>query len=116
MNIIHAQPANVYRFPLGDCTNNGVSSIFPDLLIACPDGYVTFDADVQIPLNFCMIERRVLGGRERLSVVPATVTDSGKPVPRPGWWMNGGNIVDSSDARINQLSYGYPLRVHDRRE
>ncbi|MBR3740611.1 MAG: hypothetical protein IKN04_09160 [Clostridia bacterium] len=119
---IRVIPVSVYRFPLGDCTNNGVSKFFDKLLIACPDGPDSFDSDVCTPVNFCMIERRRLhhvfnpsSDSEYLTVVPAAVNDQGQTVKRPGWWMNGGNIAATSDSRFRNMS-DYPLCIHDRRE
>ena len=119
---IHTLSVEVFRFPLGDCTNRGVSSRFKSLAIACPDGPDVFDADVAIPLNFCMVERRRISniyGRGEyvyMDVVPATVDERGQIIPRPGWWMNGGNIVDTCDSRFRSMTAGYPLRIHDRQE
>ena len=119
---IRVLPVSVYRFPLGDCTNNGISKFFDKLLIACPDGSDSFDSDVCTPVNFCMIERRRLhhvfspsDDSVYLTVVPAAVNDQGQIVKRPGWWMNGGNIAATSDSRFRNMS-AYPLCIHDRQE
>ena len=101
----------------GDCTYGGISSRFDELLIACPDGPRTFDADEIMPLNFCMVERRDLGFTKIVNVVPATVNERGEIVKRPGWWMCGGNVARTSDSRFYELSgVNYPLDIHDRRE
>ena len=119
---IHTLDVEVYRFPLGDCTNNGVSSRFRTLAIACPDGNNVFDSDIAIPVNFCMIERRRIKniyGREEyeyMDIVPATVNELGQIVKRPGWWMYGGNIAETSDSRFRVMTAGYPVRIHDRQE
>ena len=114
---IRALSVEVYRFPLWDCTNGGISSRFRELLIACPDGNEEIDTDVMIPLNFCAVVRRDLGFTEVCTVYPATVNEDGEIVKRPGWWMYGGNIADTSDSRWRALSGGYyPLHIHDRRE
>ena len=102
---------------LGDCTNNGISSRFDSLLIACPDGPQSFDADELLPLNFCVMERRNLGFTEHVRIVPAAVNERGEVVKRPGWWMFGGNVARSGDSRFFDLSgIRYPLDIHDRRE
>ena len=117
MNKINYLNVSVYRFPLGDCTNRGVSSMFDQLAIACPDGPHSFDADVSIPVNFCAIEKRDLGFTKMVDVVPATVDDEGRIVKRPGWWMFGGNIARTSDSRFFETSgVNYALDIHDRRE
>ena len=108
----------VYRSNvLGDCTNKGVSNRFNRLLVACPFGPDSFDADKGIPLNFCMVERKRVVGMETMHIVPATVDANGEVVKRPGWWMNGGNIAGGADSRFTQLTgHHYPLKIHDRRE
>ena len=101
----------------GDCTNHGVSSRFNELLIACPDGPQSFDADELLPLNFCMMDFRSLGFADHVRIVPATVNERGEVVQRPGWWMFGGNVARASDSRFFELSgVRYPLDIHDRRE
>jgi len=108
----------VYRSAsLGDCTNGGVSSRFDKLLIACPDGPWSFDGEKEVPINFCMIEKRSVFGEICSSIVPATVDESGRVVKRPGWWMYGGNIASTSDSRFSDMKgHFYPLKIHDRRE
>ena len=107
----------VYRTPaLGDCTNKGISSRFNKLLLACPDGPNSFDADLETPLNFCKVEKRELQSGVYCTIVPATVS-RGRIVKRPGWWMMGGNLAHSSDCRFNFLTGTfYPLAIHDRQE
>lgn len=115
MNKIRCLAINVYRSAaLGDCTNRGISSRFDTLLLACPDGPITFDADAETPLNFCMLERR-LGYTD---IVPAAVNERGEIVPRgPYWWSCGGNIASTSDSRLSALAgHYYPIKIHDRRE
>lgn len=108
---------DVYRHPEFDCTNNGISSRFTTLALACPDGPWSFDADKETPLNFCMIERRNLGFASHVAIYPAAVGNDGKIVKRPGWWMFGGNIAHASDSRFSDMSgHYYPLCIHDRRE
>ena len=50
---------DVYKFPLGDCTNGGVSGKFSTLLIPCEDGNVVVDSE-NLPENFCVVEKRML--------------------------------------------------------
>lgn len=109
--LIHALPVRVYRFPLGDCSNHGISSRFDELLLFCQDGPRVFDATVELPLNFCTVSRY----RGIAHIVPAAVTESMEIVERPGWHMFGGNLADSSDSRFRALS-DYPLRIYDRKE
>lgn len=115
---IKALPVEVYRHGTMDCTNGGISGRYNKLLLACPDGSITIDADVGIPESFCMVERRRLfGDEEHLRIVPATVNEDGEVVARPGWWMNGGNIASTSDSRFHALTgISYALDIHDRQE
>lgn len=114
---INTLSVNVYRFPYGDCTNDGISGRFSDLALACPSGPDSFDSDVSVPLNFCMVERREIGRMIYLDIVPATIDENGRIVKRPGWWMYGGNIAETSDSRFHELTgISYPLKIHDRRE
>lgn len=111
--MIHALSVDVYRFPMGDCSNNGISNRFSELLISCPDGPHSFDPSVEIPLNFCMISW-TMGNAH---IVPATVSETGRVVARPGWFMYGGNIAEASDSRFYELTgVRYPLHIHDRKE
>lgn len=111
--VVHALPVDVYRFRYGDCSNNGISNRFSELLIACPDGQRSFDPSVEIPLNFCMVSWYMGNAR----IVPACVSDDGRIVERPGWFMYGGNIADASDSRWYDLTgVRYPLHIHDRKE
>lgn len=109
---INCLPVSVYREKrLGDCTNGGVSSVFDELLVACPDGPRSFDAETVLPLNFCMVQGRDLGFTEHVRIVPAMVD------PRGGWWSFGGNVARTSDSRFFELTgIHYPLDIHDRRE
>ena len=124
MRIVHCLPVDVYRFRLSDCSNGGVSSFCDELLVACESGHRTFDADQEIPLNFCMVRKRSLYyaisheiAGSHIDIVPATIDEAGRVVPRPGWWMFGGNIADSCDSRFHDLTgHYYPLHIHDRKE
>jgi len=110
---INCLSIDVYRFRHGDCTNGGISSRFGELLVFCHDGPRSFFSEHELPLNFCTVER-IYGISH---IVPAMVTEDGQIVPRPGWWMFGGNIADTSDSRWRELTgLGYPLHIHDRKE
>ena len=116
---IHCLKVDVFRNHFGDCSNNGISKYFNELLLACPDGPDTFDSEKETPINFCMIERRrfSFSDAEHLNIVPACVDASGRVVKRPGWWMNGGNIANACDSRFSKLcGHYYPLAIHDRQE
>lgn len=115
--IIKALPVDIFRCPLGDCTNNGVSARNRRLLVACPDGHEAIDSE-HIPDNFCHVVSDELLGETYYFIRPATVKD-GKVVDRGNdWYMMGGNLAYTSDHRffclVGGLHYGIP--IHDRVE
>ena len=114
---IKAISANVYRFPLGDCTNGGISSRFDKVLLPCEDGYIDVDTD-NLPENFCYVRMRVLFGNRVYDIRPADIKD-GELVNRDGkWYSMGGNFAYSSDARFHRMvgdMYG-AIAIHDRVE
>ena len=110
---VNCLPVYVYRNNvIGDCTNDGISKYFKELLVYCPDGHITFDSDECTPLNFCIVDSM----RGQKYIVPACIDEYGI-CARPGWWMNGGNIASTSDSRFSHLTgHYYPLKIHDRKE
>lgn len=99
-----------------DCTNNGVSSRFKELLVPCSDGPIEYDPEFP-PENLCFIRVRELFGQVFCTLVPA----DGK-----GGTMAGGNKADTSDARWGRLlaklsgnewyRLHHTVDIHDRRE
>lgn len=126
METINCLPVKVYRCSeLGDCTNRGTSSWFDTILIPCEDGPVCFDAEKETPLNLFTIDRKCMFVRGKRKIyqflVPAMVSENehGRTIvtARPGWWMYGGNIADSSDSRYRDSLYLIrPVHIHDRKE
>ena len=106
-----ALPVSVYRDTDGsDCTNNGVSSRFRELLVICDDGFINVDEN-NPPENLCKVVKRHLFGRDIYHI---------EPVERPkgAGWMMGGNYAASCDSRFSRLCgdmYG-ALSIHDRQE
>ncbi|MBR1531218.1 MAG: hypothetical protein IJ643_04055 [Eubacterium sp.] len=99
----------IYKPNHGDCSNDGISSRFNEVLIIHERGYVDIDIDNEdLPENLCKIVDRPFGTK---AVEPYRKVDKGCI-----GWMYGGTIVDSSDARWNELSGGVPLHLHDRQE
>lgn len=114
---IKAIRAEIYRFPLGDCTNNGVSSRFRDLLLPCKDGFIDVDTD-NLPENFCYVRMREIGEKRIYDICPAEIVD-GELMDRGGkWYMAGGNFAYSSDARFSRMIGGMygAVAIHDRVE
>lgn len=102
---------NVYRDSSGDCTNNGISNRYNELLILCPTGYINVDLD-NPPENLVEVRTKTTSvtGKEYKYISPITECDEGFV-----GWMAGGNIAYSSDSRFRELS-DYPLAIHDRQE
>ena len=127
MNKIRCISVDVFRSSShGDCSFHGISGRFNRLLVACEDGPDSFDADVAVPINFCMVEARrlysVFGtnqGEVVYDVIPAMVNEDGKIVKRGGrWYMMGGSFAYTSDSRFSNLhpgTYG-AIAIHDRWE
>lgn len=101
--------ANVYRAGYGDCTNNGISKRFDEILLPVPDGYIDVDLN-DPPDNYCEIEIREMFGKLTLRIVPYYLWKAGK------WVMMGGNFAYSSDARFREYCSDQPIAIHDRVE
>ena len=117
---INALSIMVYRGPLGDCTNNGISSRYNTLLVACPDGNHVIDTDFGIPDNFCHLRRRELFGGTTIvyDIRPADVSN-GEIIDRGRrWYMMGGNFAYTSDGRFRDMLKGFcgAVPIHDRVE
>lgn len=102
-----ALPVYVYKSPLGDSSNGGLSSRYTRLLLVCDDGFVDVDEN-NPPENLVKMVTRDLGFDVYTHVEPWS-----KPVG--AGWMNGGAIVHTSDSRFSRMSK-YPLCLHDRQE
>ena len=96
---------------IGNCSNNGISARFKEILLIHPQGTVVHDTD-DLPENACKVVTRLLrSGEVYRHVEPVRATDKGCV-----GWMAGGSCVDSPDTRFREISGGYPLRLHDRQE
>lgn len=102
-----ALPIYVYKNPLGDCTNKGISSRYDRLLLVCEEGFIDIDEN-NPPENLVKIVTRELYDGEYKHI---------EPVAKPSGvgWMAGGNIGHTSDSRFSKMSK-YPLNIHDRQE
>lgn len=98
---------NIYKHKSGDCSNNGLSSKYNELLLICEEGYIDVDEN-NPPENLVKLVTRNLFGKEYKHI---------EPVARPKGvgWMAGGTIVYSCDSRFREMSE-YPLSFHDRCE
>jgi len=107
---IRALPVYVYKNPLfAGCSNDGISSMFDELLLICDDGNERIDPD-NLPENLCKVVTRTIAGREYKHIEPFVQHDEGCT-----GWMSGGSLAYSSDARFHDIS-DYPLSIHDRQE
>ena len=101
-----------FRNPLGDCTNNGLSS-------KVTHAYLVWDVD---PLNqdqiledfynekdedFFVIKERFLFGKHDMIAVPYSIWKSGRHS------MMGGNFLYTADSRFPGDA---PIAIHDRIE
>lgn len=102
-------PINVYRNGSSDCTNGGISSKFSQLLLVCPEGYITVDEE-NLPENVVKLVKRKMFGEVINSIEPYKA-------PTEIGWMFGGNYAASSDYRFTELTgiYG-AIAIHDRQE
>ena len=108
-----ALPVDVYRDARRgdyDCTNNGISSRFRELLVICDDGFITVDEN-NPPENLCKVVHRHLFGGDVYHIEPVVP-------PQGAGWMMGGNYAASCDSRFSELcghQYG-AVAIHDRQE
>jgi len=111
MNKITCISADIFKWSLGDCSNNGISSRFTEVLVPVDGGYIEVDLD-NPPENLVKVIRRNIFGREYVHVTPWTLAESGMAT------MHGGTFVHSSDSRFNEtIDNGhYPVALHDRVE
>ena len=102
---------HVYRWNLGDCTNNGISSRYDTLILIGDDvdGPVTVDLDNPPENVVTMVKRRLFGREEYIHLEPLDGCNNGGGK----WYMSGGNLAYTCDSRF---PFSYPLSVHDRHE
>ena len=94
---------------IGNCSNNGISARYDEVLIACDDGFIEIDED-NMPENLVRLVVRRIGGREYMHLEPYKSVDKGCV-----GWMFGGSYAGCSDSRFTRIS-DYPLPIHDRQE
>jgi len=96
----------VFKFPLGDCTNNGVTSKVDSIYLHHgPDADL---ADLEdLPDDELILVERTLGGRDAWYAVPVGAYKNNRGT------MAGGNFIYSSDSRFPSDA---PISVHDRIE
>ena len=98
--------AEVYRNPLGDCTNDGISSCQRELYVLATQKGPFEPEDIR---QCVYIERREVMGKEYIDCKPAYC--------RKRWYMMGGNFLYTSDSRFKEITgISYPIAIHDRYE
>ena len=92
----------VYRSNGGDCSNNGISNNFDNLILIGDDIPEIFEPCERTPAVY--LQKMNFRGETLLSAKP----------DRPGkHQMFGGNFIYTSDARFPSNS---PIKIHDRVE
>ncbi len=108
---MRALPIDVYRCPLGDCTNKGISSRYKELLLVCPQGHVTID-DENPPESAVQLVTRALFGDKIFHIEPLK-----SPAKGHVGWIMGGNFAYSCDSRFGRMIPFYgAVPIHDRQE
>lgn len=90
---------------LGNCSNEGITSRFDELLLICENGDIDIDVD-NPPENLVKIVTKNLLGKEYKHIEPYVK-------PKGMGWMYGGALANTTDDRFNSQ---YPLKVYDRQE
>ena len=106
--MINKVSAMVYKCPLGDCTNGGLTSKIDSAVLYA--SFLDYMEDKEANPDTALIfrEKEVRGKKYRYCV-PFYVYGSHEN------YMAGGNLIYSSDSRFHFMS-DYPLSVRDRTE
>lgn len=106
---MRALRCEIYKHGKGDCSNNGISARYNEVLVVCPDGPYEIDEN-NLPENLCKVVIRDLGFAIHTHIEPwAEAKGAG--------WMSGGTIIDSCDSRFSRITgVDYPVQFHDRDE
>lgn len=96
----------VFKFPLGDCTANGVTSKVDSIYLHYgPDADL---ADLEdLPDDDLVLVERTIRGRDAWYAVPVEAYRTNRHT------MAGGNFIYTADSRFPA---DYPIAVHDRIE
>lgn len=111
MNKVKGLRIHVYRWSLGDCSMEGISSRYDSLILIGPgiDGPEVVDLDEPAENVVMLVKRRLFGTEEHLHLEPL----DGHYAVGSKWYMSGGNFGYSCDSRFPAK---YPLSIHDRYE
>lgn len=123
--VAYALPINVYKWNLGDCSNNGITSRNNELLLVgvidnktkdfepLTNGFIKIDFNNEQDMSqddLCLVvKRQLFGGEQHDYIVGLKDFINGK------WCMMGGCFGYSCDSRWSEINY-LPLPIHDRLE
>jgi hypothetical protein len=91
---------NIYKPNYGDCSNNGISARFDEVII-----WDTYDTEA--PDNAVLIIEDICCGKPRIRAIPANINPN-------TWTMFGGTFIYTSNAVVPY--HGIPIKLHDRIE
>lgn len=94
---------------IGNCSNNGISSRYDQVLLICDEGFIDIDEE-NPPENAVKIGTVKIGYDVYAHLEPLKKLDEGCV-----GWMSGGAFAYSCDSRFRRIS-NYPLPIHDRQE
>lgn len=108
LNASNSINASVYRDAgRGDCTNNGVTRTYHDVIVYWGNPALLTDSDREIP-NLLVLRTKRVAGNDYLNLAPVALLSQ--------WVMDGGNFAYSCDSRFRTNVSAYPVPVHDRKE
>lgn len=98
--------AEVYRWGLGDCTNDGISANRDKLYILSEQEFPFHPDDIR---ECVTIEKRIICNEEYVDVNPVYCSKR--------WYMAGGNFLYTNDGRYREITgISYPVPIYDRYE
>lgn len=100
---------SVYRNPLGDCTNGGISSVVSGATLIGEDVPEIFEPTDRSPALFL----REFRGQAIAVPEPLELRAGMKTVAGLNGWQFGGNFLYTSDGRFPSAQ---PIKIFDRRE
>ena len=109
-NTVKALRVEIYEGKsIGNCSNDGISARYKDILLIHEEGYIDVDLD-NPPENACKVVTRFLFGRYYKHIEPLKPVEKGNV-----GYMAGGSFAYCCDSRFGDIS-DYPLPIHDRQE
>lgn len=102
---------SIYKFPLGDCTNGGLSGgTTKNITIVGDAAPAMYEPDKDAPGFKVVTKHYSFGSHTHLEPLDPP------PDGHIGWMM-GGNFAHTSDSRWKDIAgHAYPLPIHDRSE